>query len=171
MNRKRNEQGQFVGTVTDEGILAAVRDIAPAPATASDVADILGCTRKAAWEHLSALHEKGSVERKKVGGRAVVWWPAEREEEREDEIDLETRLKRLSNELDEPLTVGQQVYEIGDTHTLTASAPENDGGEHDPDGPFFGAPALDAEDGEPIEVADTDDLLGDALADESEADG
>lgn len=38
-------------------------------------------------------------------------------------------------------------------------------GEHDPDDPFFAAPPLDAEDGEPIDVTDTDEILGDALAD------
>ena len=74
MSRERNEQGQFVGTVTDEAVLDAVREVAPAPATTNDVADALDCTRKAAWEHLTALHDEERVERRKVGGRAVVWW-------------------------------------------------------------------------------------------------
>jgi len=37
-------------------------------------------------------------------------------------------------------------------------------GEHDPDDPFFAAPPLDAEDAEPIDASDTDDILGDVLA-------
>lgn len=36
-------------------------------------------------------------------------------------------------------------------------------GEHDPDDSFFAAPPLDAEDGTPIDVSDTDEILGDAL--------
>jgi predicted ArsR family transcriptional regulator len=82
MTRERNDQGKFVGTITDVAVIDAVRAIAPAPATASDVADELGCTRKAAWEHLTALHGGGSIERKKVGGRSVVWWLTDEERAR-----------------------------------------------------------------------------------------
>ena len=82
MSRERNEQGKFVGTITDAAVIDAVRAIAPAPATASEVADKLGCTRKAAWEHLTALHDDGRIERKKVGGRAVVWWLTDEERAR-----------------------------------------------------------------------------------------
>lgn len=74
MDRERNDQGQFTGTVTDEKVLVAVRTVAPEPATATEVGEELGVTRKAAWEHLTTLHEEGRVERKKVGGRSVVWW-------------------------------------------------------------------------------------------------
>lgn len=74
MSRERDEQGQYVGTITDDAVLDAVREVAPAPATANDIADALDCTRKAAWEHLTALHDEGRIERRKVGGRAVVWW-------------------------------------------------------------------------------------------------
>jgi hypothetical protein len=41
-------------------------------------------------------------------------------------------------------------------------------GEHDPDDPFFAAPPLGGEGDVPIDVADTDELLGDAIANESE---
>lgn len=74
MERDRNDKGQFTGSVTDEQVLDAVRTVAPEPATATEVGEELGVTRKAAWEHLTALHEDGRVERKKVGGRSVVWW-------------------------------------------------------------------------------------------------
>jgi hypothetical protein len=161
--RKRTDDGRFTETVTPERVLDALRAMADPVATASDVASELGCTREAARVKLVGLEESGRVERKKVGGAAVVWWPAE--EESNHDADPETRLKRLSNELGEPIAVGEQVYESGDAHALDA----HDGdGEHDPDGPFFGAPALDAEDGEPIEAADTDEILGDALADEAD---
>lgn len=74
MDRDRNDKGQFTGTVTDEQVFDAVRTVAPEPATATEVGEELGVTRKAAWEHLMALHEAGYIERKKVGGRSVVWW-------------------------------------------------------------------------------------------------
>lgn len=159
--RERSNDGRFTETVTPERVLDALVATAAPVATASDVAGELGCTREAARVKLVSLKESGRVERKKVGGAAVVWWPADEE----SEVDPEIRLKRLSTELGEPITVGEQVYESDDAHNLDDPG---DGGEHDPDGPFFGAPALDAEDGEPIEAADTDEILGDALADEAD---
>lgn len=138
MSRERNDRGQFVGA-DDETVLEAVED-AGRIATARDVADALGCTREAAYQRLSALHEEGLVERRKVGGRAVVWWKTER------------------RELTASVAGAPSTDAVGTVHF--------DEGEHDPEGPFFSAPALDTEGGEPIEVADTDEILGDALAGE-----
>jgi len=75
MSRERNEQGQFVGA-DDETVLDAVRE-AGHIATARDVAGVLDSTREAAYQRLAALHDRGVVERRKVGGRAVVWWVAD----------------------------------------------------------------------------------------------
>ena len=77
MSRERNDRGQFVG-VDDEAVLEAVRD-AGRVATARDVAERLDCTREAAYQRLSALHDRGVADRRKVGGRAVVWWVSEGE--------------------------------------------------------------------------------------------
>jgi hypothetical protein len=41
-------------------------------------------------------------------------------------------------------------------------------GEHDPGDPFFADPPLFDEEGTPIDVADTDELIGDAIASEIE---
>ena len=79
MSRERNDRGQFVG-VDDEAVLEAVRD-AGRVATARDVAERLDCTREAAYQRLSALHDRGVADRRKVGGRAVVWWVSEGEGE------------------------------------------------------------------------------------------
>jgi len=120
--RARDEDGQFVETVTPERVLGVLR-AADAPfVTAGDVSDELGCTPEAVTKKLKRLQEQGRVARRRVGARAVVWW-------------------------------------------LTESPSLETGGEHYPDDPLFAAPPLDGEDGEPIGVADTDDLLGDALAD------
>jgi len=141
MSRERNDRGQFVG-VDDETVLEAVED-AGRIATARDVADALECTREAAYQRLSALHEDGLVKRRKVGGRAVVWWKPKRY--------TVTASARAAPSIDAVQSVQSVQF---------------DDGEHDPEGPFFSSPPLDAEEGEAIEVADTDEILGDALAGE-----
>lgn len=47
--------------------------------TAVEVAEKLGITQQAAYSRLSRVEERGEFERKKVGSRAVVWWPADYE--------------------------------------------------------------------------------------------
>ena len=42
--------------------------------TATEVADQLGITQQGAHHKLQRAHERGAVEKKKVGARAVVWW-------------------------------------------------------------------------------------------------
>ena len=42
--------------------------------TATEVAEQLGITQQGAHHKLQRAHEKGAVEKKKVGSRAVVWW-------------------------------------------------------------------------------------------------
>jgi len=42
--------------------------------TAVEVGERLGITQQAAHARLTKAHDKGSVDRKKTGSRAVVWW-------------------------------------------------------------------------------------------------
>lgn len=44
------------------------------PLTAPEIADVLNCSRRTALERLHDLEERGELESKKVGGRAIVWW-------------------------------------------------------------------------------------------------
>jgi predicted ArsR family transcriptional regulator len=81
--RERNEQGQYTG-VDDGAVLDAVGN-AGRIATARDIGEALDCTREAAYQRLSSLHERGLVSRRKVGGRAVVWWLTD------EEVSPETR--------------------------------------------------------------------------------
>lgn len=122
--RARDEDGQFVETVTPERVLAVMRDADMPVLTAGDIAEELGCTPEAVTKKLKRLQEQDRVARRQVGARAVVWW-------------------------------------------LTEQPPLDTEGEHNPDDPFFAAPPLDAEDGTPIDVSDTDEILGDALAEEN----
>lgn len=66
--------------------------------------------------------------------------------------DAETRLKRLSDELEEPITVGETVYEDGDAHPLDDSPTSADAGEHNLSGPERVAdPADDGDSPEHVE--------------------
>lgn len=73
-NILRPDGGTFSGKVTDEEILATMREIPEPIVTASELADRLPIGRRAVRERLSNLTEEGVVERKQVGARAVVWW-------------------------------------------------------------------------------------------------
>jgi predicted ArsR family transcriptional regulator len=75
--RERSDDGRYTETVTPERVRAALAATADPVATASDVADQLGCTSEAARVKLVRLREEGAVDRRKVGSSAVVWWPAD----------------------------------------------------------------------------------------------
>lgn len=44
------------------------------PRTASEIADLLGCTRQTAFRKLEQLSERGKLKTKKVGAKGRVWW-------------------------------------------------------------------------------------------------
>lgn len=44
------------------------------PLTASEIATALDCSRRTGLDKLQALADRGAIESKKVGARAVVWW-------------------------------------------------------------------------------------------------
>lgn len=74
----RDESGKYTATVTDEEILAAI-DQAPGPVvTAADLEEVLPIGRRAIRERLLDLLDQDRVARKKVGGRAIVWWRTSR---------------------------------------------------------------------------------------------
>lgn len=107
--------------VTDEEVLAVLRENDDPVLSTAEVADELPIKRRATLTRLQRLAENGVLARKQTGGRNTVWWLTDSEE---GETTPEARLKRLSNELDEPVAVGEQVYESGDAHAL--DAPEGD---------------------------------------------
>lgn len=79
--RERSNDGRFAETVTPARVFEVLTEVADPIATAGDVAEVLGCTPEAARVKLAQLVEDGRVERRKVGGAAVVWWPAEHAQE------------------------------------------------------------------------------------------
>jgi predicted ArsR family transcriptional regulator len=75
--RERNDEGRYVSTVTLERVLTVLRDADDPVLTAKEVGERLGCTSEAARQRLHELQERGDVESKQVGARAVVWWSSE----------------------------------------------------------------------------------------------
>jgi predicted nucleotidyltransferase len=83
--RERNEQGQYVETVTRERVLDSLREGGHVM-TAVEVGDDLGCTPEAVNRKLSELFKDGEVNRKEVGAHAVVWWLPDDETTTPDEL-------------------------------------------------------------------------------------
>lgn len=80
MSQNRGEGGKFVERVTDSDVLRALHEQPDPIATARELADILDVSSETIRRHLTELHDKGQVDRKKVGSRAIVWWPVTDEE-------------------------------------------------------------------------------------------
>jgi hypothetical protein len=79
MPKDRDEDGQYVRTVAEADIVTAIRASDDPVATASGVAERVGCSRETARDKLAALHETGTVAKRTVGARAVVWWLSDEE--------------------------------------------------------------------------------------------
>lgn len=72
-DRERTDSGQFVETVTLEGVLGVFDRVHGPVITSSDVADELECTTEAARQKLTRLYDQGRVDKRKTG-RTVVYW-------------------------------------------------------------------------------------------------
>jgi len=68
----RDEQGRYQETVSLDEVRQFFRD--SEPHTATEIADELDLTNRAALNKLETLHEAGEIKRKDVGARAVVWY-------------------------------------------------------------------------------------------------
>lgn len=79
MGQNRGEGGRFAARVEGDDVERALREHGEPVATASDLTDALNVTGETVRRHLIELHEDGRVGRKRVGSRAVVWWPVETE--------------------------------------------------------------------------------------------
>lgn len=71
-DRERTDQGQYAEEVTVEDAFEVFTG--HEPRTASEVAEELGIVRRTAYNKLAELEGQGKLKKKKVGGRAVVWW-------------------------------------------------------------------------------------------------
>lgn len=71
-DRQRTEEGRYAEEVAPDDVLELFPD--HEPRTASEVAEELDVVRRTAYNKLQQLAERGDLQRKKVGGRAVVFW-------------------------------------------------------------------------------------------------
>ncbi|WP_435101791.1 MarR family transcriptional regulator [Halarchaeum sp. P4] len=60
--------------VTTSDLREIIKDHEEPFVTASDIADETGVARQTAHKYLQRLHEEGELERRKIGGSAVIWW-------------------------------------------------------------------------------------------------
>lgn len=75
-DRKRNRRGQYVETVSEDRVLAALEAADDPFMATGDVAERIGCSDESARKKLMTLHDRGAVERRNVRGAVVVWWLA-----------------------------------------------------------------------------------------------
>lgn len=78
-DREIDESGRYVSTVTPDRVLSITREVIEATAcpvvTTRDVAEEMDVSRESVRKQFMTLVGDGHVGRRKVGGRAVVWWP------------------------------------------------------------------------------------------------
>jgi len=60
--------------VSDDELLQVIESHDDRAVTATEVAEEVEIGRAGTLKRLDTLHEGGEIERKKVGGNAVVWW-------------------------------------------------------------------------------------------------
>lgn len=91
--------------VTDEEVLAVLRDTNDPVLSTAEVADRLPIKRRATLTRLQRLAESGVLARKQTGGRNTVWWLSNEDptDDRSavDERDPEDILRDLDTFLDE----------------------------------------------------------------------
>lgn len=73
MGRERDESGQYTEQVTPDSVLEVFQKAEIPVLTASEIAEALDCSRPSAYNKLEQLVDQGDLQKKKVGGRAVVY--------------------------------------------------------------------------------------------------
>lgn len=100
----RDDDGRYTSRVSDEWILTAIKQAPGHVGTATELAETLPIGRRAVRERLLTLKERGAVDRKKVGGRAVVWWVIDETEQEATEIPADDPLFSAPTfTIDEPI--------------------------------------------------------------------
>jgi DNA-binding MarR family transcriptional regulator len=72
MSQERDEKGRYSEKTPAEKVLVLFDDTEPR--TTSEVAEELDVAQKTAYNKLEQLREEGEIEKKNIGGLAVVWW-------------------------------------------------------------------------------------------------
>ncbi|WP_227380765.1 hypothetical protein [Haladaptatus halobius] len=114
----QNGQDQTGNRETLDRILDAVITTDSPVVTMDDIAAALDESPETARHKLIELHTQGRVERVNIYDSEVDWWAPRPLDVVLKTLDIETLLKRLSDELETPITLGDgTIYENGDKHT------------------------------------------------------
>ena len=124
--REWNEQGEYAEMYSTEETYDILASLPKQVGMASDIADALGCSPLTARNKLQELRFDRKIKKRDTGGRAVLWYiPDETDEDDEESADADEAedadmaLKRLSREIDGPITLADgTVYEDGDKHSV-----------------------------------------------------
>lgn len=111
-----DDSGRYTQTTTPDDVFDVFERVEGPVIISGDVMDALDCSAQTARRKLSTLHEQGRVERRETP-RTYLYWRSPGATD-ESPSDADTRLKRLSTELGEPITVGDSIYESGDKHSV-----------------------------------------------------
>jgi predicted ArsR family transcriptional regulator len=117
--RKMNQEGRYKQKMTADEVYEVFDTVRGPVITAGDVADAFGTSTETARRRLRELYNDDRVEQRETRKR-VLWWRTGDG----DAVDLlmgndpETLLKMVSREIDDAITVGDTVYENGDTHSV-----------------------------------------------------
>ncbi|WP_440008893.1 PAS domain-containing protein [Halomicrococcus sp. SG-WS-1] len=98
--------------VTDSETLAALDSMGSVhePVMASEIADALGCTRRAAYNKLEELHDRGAIHAKTVGARVRVWWrPAD-----SSTVHSASKYRTLFDSINEGFCIIEMLFDEGD---------------------------------------------------------
>jgi predicted ArsR family transcriptional regulator len=134
-DREWNEQGEYTEMYSPEEVYDVLADLPNQVGMASDISDALGCSTLTARNKLQELQYERKIEQRDTSGRVNLWYiPGEEQAGTSDTGDTgttsagiadvladtapETVLKLLSHQIDDPITVGDTVYEDGDKHPV-----------------------------------------------------
>ncbi|GAA0242538.1 hypothetical protein ACFFQF_23105 [Haladaptatus pallidirubidus] len=85
--------------------------------TTEEIADHTNESTEATRVTLTELHDQGRIERLEIHNLGVIWWAPRPLDEVLKSVDTDTILKRLSDELETAISLGDgTVYENGDKH-------------------------------------------------------
>jgi hypothetical protein len=127
--REWNEQGEYTEMYSPAEVYDILASLPKQVGIASDISDALGCSTLTARNKLQELRFERKIKKRDTGGRTVLWYIPD-DDETDDETDEESAeagemedtdmaLKRLSREVDGPITTADgTVYEDGDKHSV-----------------------------------------------------
>jgi predicted ArsR family transcriptional regulator len=122
IEREWTEQGEYAEMYSTEEAYDILASLPKQVGMASDIADALGCSSLTARNKLQELRFDRKIKKRDTTGRAVLWYIPD-EDETDEAEDADMALKRLSREIEGPITTADgTVYEDGDKHPVEQSA-------------------------------------------------